>query len=171
MAVSNHGATGASLPAAVGEEEHATGMLPASALPPSDRQRTFLRYFTGTLIDLVILGLFNEYSSKVHVYDFTTLLLASILLQFLLKWTIIAEHWVLGYFTGKTGFAWKSLKIFVAWLILFGSKFVILEALSLAFGDLVQFHGVLHGIVWLIIVVVTMVVVEELVVRLYRKLA
>jgi len=59
----------------------------------------------------------------------------------------------------------------VAWLILFGSKFVILEALSLAFGDLVQFHGVLHGIVWLIIVVVTMVVVEELVVRLYRKLA
>jgi hypothetical protein len=30
---------------------------------------------------------------------------------------------------------------------------------------------VLHGIVWLIIVVVTMVIVEELIVRLYRKLA
>src|SRR5690349_6137086 len=171
MAASHHAAPGASLPAAAGEGEHANGMLPASALRPSDRQRTFLRYFTGTLIDLVILGLFNEYSSNVHVYDFTTLLLASILLQFLLKWTIIAEHWVLGYFTGKTGFAWKSLKIFVAWLILFGSKFVILEALALAFGDLVQFHGILHGLVWLIIVVVTMVLVEELVVRFYRRLA
>jgi hypothetical protein len=170
MTASHRAATDASPPGAA-EDNHSTGLLPASALAPSNRQRTFLRYFTGTLIDLVILGLFNEYSSKVHVYDFTTLLLASILLQFLLKWTIIAEHWVLGYFTGKTGFAWKSLKIFVAWLILFGSKFVILEALSLAFGDLVQFHGVLHGIVWLIIVVVTMVVVEELVVRLYRKLA
>jgi len=30
---------------------------------------------------------------------------------------------------------------------------------------------VFHGLVWLIVVVVTMVVVEELVVRLYRKLA
>lgn len=170
MTASHRAATDASPPGAA-EDNHSTGLLPASALAPSNRQRTFLRYFTGTLIDLVILGLFNEFSDHVHVYDFTTLLLASILLQFLLKWTIVAEHWVLGYFTGKTGFAWKSLKIFVAWLILFGSKFVILEALSLAFGDLVQFHGVLHGIVWLIIVVVTMVVVEELVVRLYRKLA
>jgi hypothetical protein len=145
-------------------------LLPESAAP-SDRQRTFARYFTGALIDLVVLGLFNEYTDKVHVYDFTTLVLASILLQLLLKWTIIAEHHVLGYFAGKTGFAWTSLKFFVAWLILFGSKFVILEALSLAFGDLVQFHGVFHGIVWLIIVVVVMIVVEELVARLYRRLA
>ena len=145
-------------------------LLPESAAP-SDRQRTFARYFTGALIDLVVLGLFSEYSEHVHVYDFTTLVLASVLLQLLLKWTIIAEHHVLGYFAGKTGFAWTSLKFFVAWLILFGSKFVILEALSLAFGDLVQFHGVFHGIVWLIIVVVVMIVVEELVARLYRKLA
>jgi len=146
-------------------------LMPAGALGSSDRQRTFARYFTGALIDLVILGLFNEYSDKVHVYDFTTLVLASILLQFLLKWTIIAEHYVLGFFSGRSGFAWKSLKIFVAWLILFGSKFVILEALSLAFGNLVQFHGIFHGIVWLIIVVVLMVIVEELMVRFYRKLA
>ena len=47
----------------------------------------------------------------------------------------------------------------------------ILEALSLTFGHNVHFSGVFHGIVWLIIVVVTMVVVEELVVRLYRRLA
>jgi hypothetical protein len=153
-----------------GAHARSEALLPASAQAPSDRQRTFLRYFTGTLIDLVILGLFDEYSSKVHVYDFTTLLLASILLQLLLKWTIIAEHHVLGYFDGKMGVAWKSLKYFVAWLILFGSKFVILEALSFAFGDLVQFKGALHGIVWLILVVVTMIVVEELVVRFYRKL-
>jgi len=146
-------------------------LLPDEAFGPSNGQRIFARYFTGALIDLVVLGLFNEYSEHVHVYDFTTLVLASILLQLLLKWTIIAEHHVLGYFAGKTGFAWKTLKIFVAWLILFGSKFVILEALSLAFGDLVQFHGLFHGIVWLIIVVVVMLVIEEIVVRFYRKLA
>lgn len=159
------------LPPASERTAQSRRLLPASAEPPSDRQRAFLRYFTGALIDLVILGLFNEYSDKVHVYDFTTLLLAAILLQFLLKWTIIAEHHVLGYFAGKTGFAWTSLKLFVAWLILFGSKFVILEALSLAFGDLVQFHGLFHGLVWLIVVVVLMVAAEEFVVRIYRRLA
>ena len=145
-------------------------LLPESAAP-SDRQRTFARYFTGALIDLVVLGLFNEYSEHVHVYDFTTLVLASVLLQLLLKWTIIAEHHVLGYFAGKTGFAWTSLKFFVAWLILFGSKFVILEALGRIFGHSVHFEGWLHGIIWVILVAVAMVVVEELVVRFYRKLA
>jgi hypothetical protein len=48
---------------------------------------------------------------------------------------------------------------------------VILKALSIAFAKDVHFTGVFHGIVWLIIVVVTMVIVEELVVRFYRKLA
>jgi hypothetical protein len=145
--------------------------LPAEAALPSDRQRLFLLFFTGTLLDLVILGLFNEYSEHVYVKDFTTLLLASIVLQVLLKLTIAAEHRILALFTGKTGAAWKTFKFFVAWLILFGSKFVILEAISLAFDRDVHFSGVLHGIVWLIIVVVTMVIVEESFVRLYRRLA
>ena len=149
----------------------AHNFLPAEAMLPSDRQRLFVLFFVGTLIDLVVLGLFNEYSEKVYVKDFTTALLASIVLQVLLKLTIAAEHRILALFKNKTGAAWKSLKFFVAWLILFGSKFVILEALSIAFSHDVHFEGVLHGIVWLIIVVLTMVIVEELFVRLYRKLA
>ena len=145
--------------------------LPAEATMPSDRQRLFVLFFTGTLIDLVILSLFAEYTDKVFVDSFTTALLAAIVLQVLLKVTIAVEHRVLARFKDKTGFAWKSLKYFTAWLILFGSKFVILEALSFAFEKDVHFQGIWHGIVWLIIVVVTMVVVEELVARLYRKLA
>src|SRR5262249_51369267 len=139
--------------------------LPAEAAMPSDRQRLFLLFFTGTLIDLVILGLFNQYSEHVHVKDFTTLVWASIVLQILLKLTIAAEHRILALFKNKTGAAWKALKFFTAWLILFGSKFVILEAISLAFDRDVHFSGIFHGIVWLIIVVVTMVIVEELFLR------
>jgi hypothetical protein len=145
--------------------------LPAEASLPSDRQRLFVLFFTGTLIDLVVLGLFAEYSDKVYVDSFTTTLLAAIVLQILLKVTIAAEHRVLAQFKGKTGAAWTAGKFFVAWLILFGSKFVILEALSFVFERDVHFEGILHGIVWLIIVVVTMVIIEELVVRFYRKLA
>lgn len=147
------------------------GLMPAMAKVYSDRQRLFLLYFVGALVDLVVLGLFDEYSDKVYVNSFTTMLLASVVLQFLLKGTIAVEHWVAGHFKEKTGGWWKALRFFCAWLVLFGSKFVILEALSFAFAEDVKFEGVFHGIVWLIIVVVTMVIVEELVVRIYRKLA
>ena len=149
----------------------AHNFLPAEALLPTDRQRLFVLFFTGTLIDLVVLGLFAEYSDKVYVDSFTTTLFAAIVLQILLKATIAAEHSILAKFKEKEGVAWKSAKYFTAWLILFGSKFVILEVLSLVFAKDVHFEGILHGLVWLIIVVVTMVVVEELVVRLYRRLA
>ena len=146
-------------------------LLPAEATLPSDRQRLFVLFFTGTLIDLVVLGLFSEHTDKVYVASFTTALLAAVVLQALLKLTIIAEHRVLALFKGKAGVAWTSLKFFVAWLILFGSKFVILEALSLAFEEDLHFEGIWHGIIWLIIVVVTMLIVEQLVARLYRRLA
>lgn len=146
-------------------------LMPATAGMHSDRQRLFLLYFVGALVDLVVLGLFDQYSDKVFVDDFTTMLMASILLQFLLKATIAVEHKVAGYFKSKPGGFMKFMRFFCAWLVLFGSKFVILEALSFAFGDSVKFEGVWHGIVWLIIVVVTMVIAEEIVVRIYRKLA
>lgn len=147
------------------------GLMPDAARTHSNRQRLFLLYFVGALVDLVVLGLFDEYSDRVYVNSFTTMLFAAIVLQFLLKGTIAVEHWVASHFKGKVGGWWKALRFFCAWLVLFGSKFVILEALDLTFGDRVAFEGWLHGIVWLIIVVVTMVIVEELVVRLYRKLA
>jgi len=62
------------------------------------------------------------------------------------------------------------LRWFFAWVVLFGSKFVILEALSFTFGDKVRFEGPWHGIVALIIVLVVMLVAEEVVARLYRRL-
>ena len=146
-------------------------LLPAEAAIPSDKQRLFVLFFTGTLIDLVVLSLFAEYTSQVYVDTFTTALLAAIVLQALLKITIVAEHSVLALFKGKSGFAWMGLKYFVAWLILFGSKFVILEALSLIFGKDVHFSGILHGLLWVILVAVTMVIAEELVVRIHRRMA
>ena len=146
-------------------------LMPATANIHSDRQRLFMLYFVGALVDLVVLGLFDQYSDKVFVDSFTTMILAAVVLQLLLKATIAVEHKVASYFKAKSGGFWKFMRFFCAWLVLFGSKFVILEALALAFGENVKFEGVFHGIVWLIIVVVTMVIAEEIVVRIYRRLA
>ena len=49
-------------------------LLPAEVNLPTDRQRLFLLFFTGTLVDLAVLGLFSDLaSSKVYVDSFTTM--------------------------------------------------------------------------------------------------
>ena len=58
----------------------AHNFLPAEATLPTDRQRLFVLFFVGTLIDLVVLGLFSEFSEKVYVDTFSTALLAAIVL-------------------------------------------------------------------------------------------
>jgi hypothetical protein len=145
-------------------------LLPASAELPSNKQRLFLRYFTGILIDLTVLNLFVEYSENVVIDSFTISLFAAVLLQVLLKATIALEHRVAAHYKAKPGGFAKFLRYFTAWLILFGSKFVILEALAFTFGDDVFFGGPLHGLVILIVVIIAMLVAEEAVVQLYRRL-
>lgn len=138
---------------------------------PTNSQRLFVRYLMATLIDLTVLNLFAEYWQHVSLNSFTVSIFAAILLQILLKATLALEHRVAGYFKAKPGGTAKFLRIFTAWLILFGSKFVMLGAIDFAFGDDVAFGGPLHGVVPFIVVVVVMLAAEELAVRFYRRLA
>ena len=62
------------------------------------------------------------------------------------------------------------LRYFGAWVVLFGSKFVSLEALVFAFGDRIRFGGWFHGIVALIVVVVVMLLAEAVIVWIYRRM-
>ena len=138
---------------------------------PSKRQRVIMRYVTATLVDLVVLGLFAEYWEYVSVDSFTIMLFAAVILQVLLKLTIVLEHRVAAFFNARPGGFNKFMRFFGAWVVLFGSKFVILEALVLAFGDRLRFSGPFNGIVALIVVVVVMLVVEALLVKLYRRMS
>ena len=137
---------------------------------PSSRQRGFMRYLTATLVDLVVLNLFVQYWGHVEADTFMITLAAAVLLQVLLKLTILLEHRVAAFFKARPGGFNKFLRYFTAWLILFGSKFVILEALILAFGDRLGFGGPWHGVVALIVVVVAMLAAEAAIVKLYRSL-
>lgn len=145
-------------------------LLPAAAQTTSNRQRLFVFYLTAILIDLVVLNLFVEHSQSVWIDSFSTSLMAAVLLQLLLRLTIAAEHRVAAYFKARPGGHNTFLRFFFAWLVLFGSKFVILEAITFVFGDSVRFEGRFNGIVTLIVVIVTMLAAEEVVVRIYRKL-
>ncbi len=146
-------------------------LMPLTAEAPSNKQRLFVRYYSGILIDLVVLNLFVEFSGKVFIDSFSTSLLAAVVLQVLLKLTVAIEHSVGEYFADKPGAFMTFLRFFFAWLVLFGSKFVILEAIAQVFGDRVRFEGRFDGIVVLIAVIVVMLIAEEAIVRLYRKLS
>ena len=145
-------------------------LMPATATAPTNRQRLFVRYLMAILIDLLVLNLFVEYWDKVTIDSFTTSLLAAVVLQVLLKATIAVEHRVAEFFKARADGFMRFLRFFFAWLVLFGSKFVILEAITQLFGDNVRFDGAFHGLVALIVVIIAMLVAEEAIVRLYRKL-
>lgn len=136
------------------------------------RQRRFLRFLTATLVDLVVLNLFIEYLPQyVAVDTFSITLLAAVVLQVLLKLTLLLEHRLAAFFNAKPGGFAKFMRLFTAWLVLFGSKFLILEALALALGERLHFGGAFHGIVALIAVVVAMLAAEALLVKGYRWLS
>ncbi len=133
-------------------------------------QQLFVRYFTAILIDLTVLNLFDEYWDNVTIDSFTVSILAAILLQVLLKITLKIEHRIGEYFNQKPGTSAKVKRLLSAWAVLFGSKFIILEVVNIAFGDRILFSGPIDGIVAFIIVVVVMLAAEVLVVQFNKSL-
>ncbi len=135
------------------------------------RQLLFLKYTFFVLVDLAVLGLFNQYWELVYIETFTVAILTAMLLQFLLQLALKVEHIAADYFFGgKTGTHIKVMRGVSAWAIIFVSKLVILEAINLAFGDSVVFSGPVHGVVSFIVVVVGIIVAEQAFLWIYRSL-
>jgi len=133
----------------------------------TNRQRLFIRYLLLVLVDLTVLNLFVEYWHYVVIDSFTISLLAAFLLQVLLKLTTKIERRIADHFKVQPGKCALAKRFLATWAVLFGSKFVILEAVDLVFGDHVDFGGILP----FIIVVLAIFVSELIVVRIYYRLA
>lgn len=130
------------------------------------KQQLFIRYFSYILIDLTVLNLFDEFWVHVTIPSFSISLLTAGLLQLLLKITLKIEHSIAAFFKSKSGLTANILKWLSAWAVLFGSKFLILGAINLAFGNQVLFGGPLHGILSFIVVVMVILIAEFLITRL-----
>ncbi|MEM6773993.1 MAG: hypothetical protein AAF640_04045 [Pseudomonadota bacterium] len=128
------------------------------------------RYLIAILVDLIVLNLFAEHSSLLELANFSTSLVAAVLLQLLLQATLTLEHRVAALFDAREGAAWTALRFFTAWLILFGSKFVMLGVIDRVLGERLHFAGPIHGVVAFIIVIVAMLAAEEVLARVYRRL-
>ncbi len=145
--------------------------MAATAEIPSTRQRLLVRYLIALFADLIVINLFAEHWDRVSLDSFSISLVAAILLQLLLQATLALEHRVGGWFDQRKGFHWTFLRYFSAWLILFGSKFVMLGAVDRILGEGLHFAGAMHGVLAFIVVVAGMLIAEELITRIYRSLA
>jgi hypothetical protein len=134
------------------------------------RQQLFIKYILLVLIDLVVIGFFNQYWDLVFIETFTIALLTAILLQFLMQVAIKIEHYVADLLEIK-GFTSKAHRAISAWTVLFVSKLVILEAINLSFGDSVVFSGPMHGLVSFLTVVIVIIIAEQFISWIYRSLA
>ncbi len=135
-------------------------LIPVEGRYINARQCFFIRYFCLVMTDIVVLNLFAEFWHRVHVSSFIDSILAAFLLQLLVKATMAFEHKVAESFEGKTFSGAKAVKMISLWFVLFGSKFLILWALSTFVGEEVHFEGKMHGIVPLIVVIVVMMLAE-----------
>ena len=133
----------------------------------TNRQRFFIRYLLFVLVDLTVLNLFVEYWHHIVIDSFTISLFAACVLQVLLRLTTKIERRIAVHFKVQSGKGALVKRFLATWVVLFLSKFVILEAVDLVFGDHVDFGGIFP-----FIVVVSAIFVSELILtRIYSRLA
>lgn len=130
----------------------------------------FVGYTLAVLVDLTVINLFDEYWAYVSINSFSISLLAAVLMQVLLKLTIAGEHKLANYFKAKEGTAPKVMRGITTYIILVGSKFVILEIINIVFGDKVKFTGPWNGVVAFIVLVIAILAAEFVIGKTYRAL-
>ena len=90
---------------------------------------------------VVVLNLFVEYFPAVISETFTLSLLTAALLKVVLEVVLRAKKAVAARFRAATTPAGKVGAALLLWAVMFGSKFVVLEIIHLAFGSRVSLGG------------------------------
>jgi len=90
---------------------------------------------------VVVLNLFVEYLPQVLSETFTLSLLTAALLKGVLEIVVAAKNRVKARFRQAETPIGKVVAAVMLWVVLFGSKFLVLEAVGLVFGDRVSLGG------------------------------
>ena len=108
----------------------------------NNKQTMFLGYMLCVLVDLVVLNLYVEFWDQVIIDSFLLSLLTAALLQVLLKLVLKIEHKSTAFFNARPGGFNKFMRWFAAWVLVFGSKFVMLALVDFIFGVHVELGGI-----------------------------
>jgi hypothetical protein len=116
------------------------------------------------LVNVVVLNLFVEFADKVVIDSFWISVLTAVLLTVMIGLLSQFEHRIHHFFFEEH--SWKVAGVIAIWIVLFGSKFVILEVVDLVFGDHVELGKLLE----VILIVVSMMVAAQLMQAAYDAL-
>jgi hypothetical protein len=109
--------------------------------PPAPVDPRVAAGVVDVFVYVVVLNLFVEYFPQVLSETFTLSLLTAILLKGVLEVVVLAKDRVKARFKAATTPFGKVAAGFLLWLVLFGSKFVVLELVHLVFGTSVRLGG------------------------------
>ncbi len=121
----------------------------------NSNQIVFKELFVGTLIYAVVLGFFNDYTSIVEARSFSTIFLASVVLQILTSLAFLLKGKIIKWLQNRPRAIYRVLMFFCVWLVMFVSKFVFVWVIDQIFGDNMNING-FFGIL-LIVVTVTLI--------------
>jgi hypothetical protein len=130
-------------------------------------QASFVSWVSAVLVDIVVLNLFVEFVHTVVIDSFYISILTAVLLKLMVDAVKGLEQRVSAYLAGKQGAAWKPVRFLAVWLILFLSKFVILEVVNVVFGS----HVELGSFIEILAIIVTMLVANAALEAVYKGLA
>jgi hypothetical protein len=129
-------------------------------------QQQFASWAADLLVYVVVLNLFVEYVDTIQIDSFTISIFTAVLLRALLGLIVRVEHRAKEFFDRRPGRIRHVLGVVTSLAIVFFSKFFILEAVNVVFGD----HVELHGFVEIVSLVVALVVTRRLVQWMYERL-
>ena len=119
------------------------------------------------LVDIVVLNLFVEFVHTVVIDSFYISILTAVLLKLMVDAVKGLEQAVSAYFAAKPGAAWRTVRVVAVLVILFLSKFLILEVVNFVFRD----HVELGSFIEVAAIVVTMLAANFILQGVYQKLA
>jgi hypothetical protein len=139
---------------------------PGERLTITPAQGRFISWVSEVLVDIVVLNLFVEFVHTIVIDSFSISILAALLLKLMVDAVKGLEHAVSAYLAARDGVAWKLVRYLAVWLILFASKFVMLEAVNFVFGD----HVELGSFIEIVGLIVTMLAANAALLAVYRRL-
>jgi hypothetical protein len=111
---------------------------------------------------VVVLNLFVEYLPQVISETFTLSLLTAVLLKGVLEIVVAAKNRVKARFRQASTPIGKVVAAVLLWVVLFGSKFLVLEVVALVFGDRVSLGGFFSVTALILVLLVSRAVVRRL---------
>ena len=133
----------------------------------SQAQARFISWVSEVLVDIIVLNLFVEFVHTVVIDSFYISILTAVLLKLMVDAVKGLEQAVSAYFAAKPGAAWRTVRVVAVLVILFLSKFLILEVVNFVFRD----HVELGSFIEVAAIVVTMLAANFILQGVYQKLA